>query len=213
MINRSVRQTTTPSSKQKTHCLSFSLPFWGGDLTVNNFHKTGLRTSHALLFHHRFLIHVMVLFTSTRLLTSLLVVTTMSSLVNGCTLDIVIHTDRNPEQVSWTLLDSANNVVKQYDNTQGLPNYVVLSDSVPVIEGEEYTFEINDRDGLCCKNGQGSFEVKIGDNVLLSGGRFKKSMGVIFVPSECSVAPPPTTTTLATTTTQATSKFNVQAVW
>jgi hypothetical protein len=103
-------------------------------------------------------------------------------LANTEEITITILTDDYGDETTWILRDSNNNEVASGgpydDNTQ-------YSETIAVLDNECYTFTIFDEfdDGICCSFGEGNYEIKTAENVIItSGGEFgtseSKSFGI-----------------------------------
>ena len=91
-----------------------------------------------------------------------------------------IITDQNPSDISWTFVmlddpsecpfDASTSSSEHPAMTTPLTMYTVTIPSL--CREREYAFEIIDADGLCCTAGLGSYELYLGNQLLIEGGQF-----------------------------------------
>jgi len=99
-------------------------------------------------------------------------------------LDVSMTLDQYPSDTRWEIVPQGQNTVvatsPPYDETVQFS--AVDVDTVCLEEGT-YEFTIYDvfGDGICCKWGEGSYELAFGDNVVASGGAFGESETKTFV--------------------------------
>lgn len=81
-------------------------------------------------------------------------------------LKLVIKTDRHGEELSWSLTDSKHEVIRSESGFESNAEYTI---SIGIDPGG-YRFEIHDSgvDGLCCSYGEGSFQLFLEDELILS---------------------------------------------
>jgi endonuclease I len=81
-------------------------------------------------------------------------------------LKLVIKTDRHGEELSWSLTDSKHEVIRSESGFESNTEYTI---SIGIDPGG-YRFEIHDSgvDGLCCSYGEGSFQLFLEDELILS---------------------------------------------
>lgn len=106
-------------------------------------------------------------------------------------LTLSITFDNFPEETSWTITNSTNNVVASGGGYNNQPNGSTITEDICLTDGC-YSFNIfdSDGDGICCSAGNGSYsllEVASG-TVLASGGNFSNSETTSFCLPAC-VAP------------------------
>ncbi|MBE0364263.1 hypothetical protein PULV_a2555 [Pseudoalteromonas ulvae UL12] len=99
---------------------------------------------------------------------------------NQCTEDnatLSLTTDNYGSETSWSLTGSAGEVA----SATGLSNNTLYTKSYCLLPGE-YTFTINDAygDGICCTYGQGSYQITVANNVVVSGASFGRSESKTF---------------------------------
>ncbi|MCL4126036.1 UNVERIFIED_CONTAM: hypothetical protein GTU68_066201 [Idotea baltica] len=91
-----------------------------------------------------------------------------------CT-DIVIQIelDNDPEETSWEIRNSNQEIVFLGGWYSDLPNGSTITENICLPAGC-YTFKISDSggDGICCQSGGGSYSVSASGTILASGGSF-----------------------------------------
>lgn len=100
-------------------------------------------------------------------------VTTGSASCDDTTVVVKLKTDRYASETSWEIKDSKGNVVasgKNYEREQSYTINNCFTDGC-------YTFTIRDsaNDGICCRYGNGSYELTIDGKTIASGGEFGSS--------------------------------------
>ena len=98
----------------------------------------------------------------------------------GIIANIQVLTDGWPFETSWDVRDASNNIVasrNSFSSGDTLYEDEVCLTETETCEGTDYVFTIKDSwgDGICCGQGQGSYEVKIDGEVLAEGGDFDGS--------------------------------------
>jgi len=90
---------------------------------------------------------------------------------------VTVVSDKWVTEPSWTIEDPQGSMWLSGKGPEALNTQ---SDCAEV--AGEYSFTINDAygDGLCCEHGQGSYQVKVGDVVVASGGKFGRSETKMF---------------------------------
>ena len=99
---------------------------------------------------------------------------------------VVINPDNYPNEISWDLRDSEDNVLAQ-GNSTGEDICVDASLCLKFIIYDEYG------DGICCGEGQGSYEVYFDGDLVATGGEYTFSETKVFNCPQgyaCSVAQP-----------------------
>lgn len=87
---------------------------------------------------------------------------------------VTIRTDNNASQTRWAILDENQDEVFSYNGGQ-YQNNTTYTETIALSESGCYTFAIADlgQNGICCENGEGYYEVKTADGLLiLQGGEF-----------------------------------------
>ncbi|MGJ8683374.1 MAG: T9SS type A sorting domain-containing protein [Nonlabens sp.] len=90
------------------------------------------------------------------------------------TVTFSITTDDYGDETTWSLEDLSGTILQQGPATQYASNSN-FTETLNVVQGECYIFTINDSygDGICCLEGNGSYELRTDSNVLIfSGGQF-----------------------------------------
>jgi hypothetical protein len=90
------------------------------------------------------------------------------------TINLELKTDNNPQQTTWQVLNSANQVIFSGGPYTGQPN-TVIQVVMNFVQSGCYRFIISDsgNDGLCCTSGNGYFTLKdINNEVIYSNGDF-----------------------------------------
>lgn len=86
---------------------------------------------------------------------------------------LTLNLDGSPEETSWQFLDSNNTVLYSGGPYLGIFDAnSIRTATFDINTGECYSFEIIDSagNGLCCSNGNGSYELRAQDNSLLASG-------------------------------------------
>jgi hypothetical protein len=95
---------------------------------------------------------------------------------------IEVRHDRRPEETGWTLRDRAGEVIaSQSAGSFRIDSGTVLQTFVVAVG--TYTFEMTDtsRDGICCMNGSGSFQISVnGETVVSDDGQFGDTVQEMF---------------------------------
>ena len=109
-------------------------------------------------------------------------------IISGCgLLGVIITTDDFPEETTWSLTRKEDNVLVG-SGRPGDANATRLEEELDVLKVDadrnagfewqvcmdqpgKYEFEIKDTygDGICCQNGEGSFVLKLNDDIILNG--------------------------------------------
>jgi len=123
---------------------------------------------------------------------------------NGDEVTVELTTDDWASETSWDVTDDDGDVVMANDQLQNAETYITTK----CLNYGCYVFTIRDTygDGICCGYGDGSFTVKQGGTIILSGGNFDSSDSEPFcvegtnAPSTPAVTPTvtPTVTVIAT---------------
>jgi hypothetical protein len=90
------------------------------------------------------------------------------------TINLELKTDNNPQQTTWQVLNSNNQVVFSGGPYTGQPN-TVIQVAMNFVQSGCYRFIISDsgNDGLCCTSGNGYFTLKdINNQLIYSNGDF-----------------------------------------
>lgn len=90
---------------------------------------------------------------------------------------IILH-DNFPTETSWFLASTdGRTLASQQANSVTMPGTIVTK-TLKVNAGN-FTFQINDNfgDGICCDNGEGSFEVVVNETTVFAGGDFGSTTG------------------------------------
>ncbi|TRW21511.1 T9SS type A sorting domain-containing protein [Flavobacterium zepuense] len=84
---------------------------------------------------------------------------------------VTIHTDNNPNQILWAILDENQDDVFVYNGGEYESN-TTYTQTVDIDETGCYAFLIvdNGQNGICCANGEGYYEVKTADGQLIAEG-------------------------------------------
>jgi trypsin len=87
--------------------------------------------------------------------------------------EVIVKHDDWPQETGWTLKDSNGNTLL----SQQVRSYSIIGGLVTkekTVTNGNYAFEITDsyRDGICCANGNGYYEVKVNGETVASGGSF-----------------------------------------
>lgn len=104
-------------------------------------------------------------------------VTATSTFDASSTVTFSVTTDNFGGETSWTLQDLSGTILQQspantYNNNSN------FTETLNITPGECYVFTINDSygDGICCSFGNGSYELRTDQNVLIfAGGQFANS--------------------------------------
>jgi len=89
---------------------------------------------------------------------------------SGCTpVAIELKVDQFGTETSWTLKSSSGSTVMSLSNI--VPAYGYKKVEQCVSPGD-YTFQINDSDGICCRYGEGYFKIWVDGTLLVTGGGF-----------------------------------------
>lgn len=98
------------------------------------------------------------------------------------TLVVRLTTDQYGSETSWEITNESNKVVASGNNYGEKETYNIES----CLPNGCYTFTIKDAygDGICCKYGDGSYQVKLNGQVIASGSEFKKSESKEFCAGE-----------------------------
>jgi hypothetical protein len=106
---------------------------------------------------------------------------TLGNIYLGNAVTISLTTDNYGDETSWELVNGTTGVVAasgaNYSNNQTINQTVALNPN------DCYTFTIYDAygDGICCSSGQGSYSLKIGSEVIASGGAFATRESTSFI--------------------------------
>jgi len=111
--------------------------------------------------------------------------------------EVIVTTDRYPKETSWTLRDVCGDgaVIGSGSGYNGLEKQYSEAYTVP---SGRFEFQIFDAyaDGICCAYGDGSYQVSVDGQVVMSGGSFQSSETAVY--GECSDGiPTPAPTTIA----------------
>ena len=92
----------------------------------------------------------------------------------GSTLKIEIAFDNYPGETSWKLFDSANT---ELISRSGFTKENTFFREIFCLEPKTYQFVIYDsfNDGICCRYGDGEFNVFIDGSLVNSGGQFQQN--------------------------------------
>ncbi|SEK40485.1 Por secretion system C-terminal sorting domain-containing protein [Aquimarina amphilecti] len=100
----------------------------------------------------------------------------------SCTdVTLSITLDNYPEETSWQITNSSNQVVASGGTYASQPDGSTIS-ITECLDAGSYTFTINDSygDGICCSYGNGSYTLTAGSTILASGGSFGGSESTTF---------------------------------
>ena len=84
------------------------------------------------------------------------------------TVTLILTFDNNPGETSWEILNE-NSIVVESGNGYTTPNTTITEHFSP--PPGLYTFKIYDANGLCCDNGNGSYQLLDGNGNLIYSGR------------------------------------------
>ncbi|QKX06841.1 T9SS type A sorting domain-containing protein [Aquimarina sp. TRL1] len=104
------------------------------------------------------------------------------TITNPCTdVNLSIKLDNYPEETSWEILNSNNQVVASGGTYGSQPDGSTVTETA-CLEPGSYTFKILDSygDGICCSYGNGSYSLTSGSTTLASGGSFGASESTSF---------------------------------
>ena len=92
---------------------------------------------------------------------------------NSLQVRVNVVTDDYPRETGWTIQNSASQVVARVNPGDYATPGQLFTTAVSLQPGQ-YTFKITDEygDGICCSYGNGSYEVKLGNKVLVSGAEY-----------------------------------------
>ncbi|GAA4114138.1 zinc-dependent metalloprotease family protein [Aquimarina addita] len=100
---------------------------------------------------------------------------TTGSITNpSCTdVDLSITLDDYPQETSWQITDSSNNVIASGGTYGSQPDGSTIT-VTECLDAGTYTFRIDDTygDGICCSYGNGSYSLTSNGTTLASGGQF-----------------------------------------
>lgn len=91
--------------------------------------------------------------------------------------DLEIRFDQYPQETTWNITNSAGDIVHSGGPYPGQPNQTVTQ-TLALSNNDCYIFSIFDEfgDGICCQYGQGFYELKTDEGVMVaSGGQFQSS--------------------------------------
>ncbi|MDH7446538.1 reprolysin-like metallopeptidase [Aquimarina sp. 2201CG14-23] len=100
----------------------------------------------------------------------------------SCTdVTLSITLDNYPEETSWQIVNSSNQVVASGGTYASQPDGSTVT-VTECLDAGSYTFTINDSygDGICCSYGNGSYSLTAGSTTLASGGSFGGSESTTF---------------------------------
>ncbi|WP_299180566.1 reprolysin-like metallopeptidase [uncultured Aquimarina sp.] len=100
----------------------------------------------------------------------------------SCTdVTLSITLDNYPEETSWQIINSNNQVIASGGTYGSQPDGSTIS-ITECLDAGSYTFTINDSygDGICCSYGNGSYILSAGSTTLASGGSFGGSESTTF---------------------------------
>lgn len=106
---------------------------------------------------------------------------TLANVYVGNAVTISLTTDNFANETSWDLVNNSTGIVAatggNYSNNQTITQTVVLTPN------DCYTFTIYDAfgDGICCAEGQGSYSLSIGGEIIVSGGAFTTKESTSFI--------------------------------
>lgn len=95
---------------------------------------------------------------------------------NTTQITLTLQRDYYGSETTWSLSNSLGNIVASggpYSNSTSLP--ALITQNIAVDNNECYVFTINDEygDGICCDYGNGYYNLKTSDNIIIgSGGEF-----------------------------------------
>uniref|UniRef100_A0A7S4SJC0 subtilisin n=1 Tax=Ditylum brightwellii TaxID=49249 RepID=A0A7S4SJC0_9STRA len=104
-------------------------------------------------------------------------------------IEIIITTDIYPSETAWVLTNSCSNTEVASEDNHPFGEYEYTT-KICVPPGGEYFFRITDSfgDGICCSNGQGSYNILYNGESVASGGEFLNEDIKIF--GQCGTPPP-----------------------
>ncbi|MEW7277131.1 reprolysin-like metallopeptidase [Aquimarina sp. 2201CG1-2-11] len=106
----------------------------------------------------------------------------LSTAAVACTdVNLAITLDNYPQETSWSITDSNNQVVASGGTYDNQPNGATVN-ATACLEDGTYTFVINDGfgDGICCQYGNGSYSLTSEGSTIASGGSFGNSESTTF---------------------------------
>jgi len=111
---------------------------------------------------------------------------------SGDLVEIQVLTDNWPKDTAWTLMNKGTGQVEAFvaagdytvGNSENIHPYCLAQD-------QEYVFEITDEfeDGICCFEGDGSYQVSLNGEMVSSGGEFGSSDASTFGSKKKAKAP------------------------
>lgn len=96
----------------------------------------------------------------------------VSSDTSGCTnIELVLNFDNYPEEVSWDISNSDNEIVASGDNYADQPDLSSIQIE-ECLDNGTYTLTVRDSygDGLCCRYGEGSYSLETENGTVLASG-------------------------------------------
>jgi len=104
-------------------------------------------------------------------------------------IEIIITTDRYPSETAWVLTNNCSNTEVASEDNYPFGEYEYTT-KICVPPGGEYFFRITDSfgDGICCSNGQGSYNILYNGESVASGAEFLNEDIKIF--GQCGTPPP-----------------------
>ncbi len=98
-------------------------------------------------------------------------------------LSLSITFDNFPEETAWTIKNSNGSTVASNSYSASNPDGSTINETINDLNsGDNYTFTITDSygDGICCSEGNGSYELSSSNGVIISGGDFGSSETIDF---------------------------------
>ena len=99
---------------------------------------------------------------------------------------VSITLDNYPAETSWEILDDNNNSILTGGNYGNIAPLTTVDTTVCITNGC-YLFNMFDSfgDGICCLEGDGSFSVTVGGNLVVTGGQFGSFSSNSFCTNSC----------------------------
>merc|ERR1712048_204474 len=92
-------------------------------------------------------------------------------------LKMILWIDSKSNETAYELKKEDNTLV--FGDADLVGNQIITKEAC-LDEGEQYTFEITDQDGICCDSGAGSYTLTLNGELLAQGGEFSEYERIIF---------------------------------
>merc|ERR1712130_309623 len=92
-------------------------------------------------------------------------------------LKMILWIDSKSNETAYELKKEDNTLV--FGDADLVGNQIITKEAC-LNEGEQYTFEITDQDGICCDSGAGSYTLTLNGELLAQGGEFSEYERIIF---------------------------------